>query len=309
MLRVPSSIIRLLDNPIESQTVTLWRTARKDPRRILDWFDYWRDREIEFRKDVLEMGDEAQRAYSQLEGIYRAINGVDPVRIYREGGDTVEKIFDNLSDFTRVVSGKHSNSLLVRGPGGIGKTYTIQDTLDKDETPYVILKGYSAPAAFYNYLHRHRDSLIILDDCDNIFDEKVGLNVLKAVLDTYDTRQVSWNSTTAVVDKKHFTFNGQIIFISNLSLRRLSGHLEALLTRIHVYSMDLTREDMVEKMKYIAGSCTYKKSTEEDRQIVVKFLEEKRDLIPTLNLRHYVKALDLMAFSRDRWGELLLSCL
>lgn len=43
----------------------------------------------------------------------------------------------------------------------------------------------------YMALFINRDKLIVFDDCDSVFGNIDSVNILKAALDSYDTRMVS----------------------------------------------------------------------------------------------------------------------
>lgn len=225
--------------------------------------------------------------------------------------ETTKKVtekFWTLRELTQMVGQGFSNSLLVCGPGGMGKSYTVLETLAEQDINYQMLRGFASPAAFYNFLYEHSDELIVIDDCDNIFKDMTGLNILKAVLETAEIRRVAWISPSPLVDIDQFDFTGRIIFLTNLNLTRLSKHMEALLTRVHVYRLDLTPGEVLQRMKHIAIHYEYKGVKKPDRLKVVRYIRDQHDHIPGLNIRHYVKALDLMLYSRTQWRKLLMEC-
>ena len=137
----------------------------------------------------------------------------------------VREKFQTMRELTTMVGRKFSNSLLICGPGGMGKSYTTVNTLVDLGIDFQMLRGYASPAAFYNFLHEHSDRLLVVDDCDNIFKDQVGLNMLKAVLETTEVRRVSWQTTSTVVSVDSFDFTGQIIFLTNLNPHLLSRHM------------------------------------------------------------------------------------
>jgi hypothetical protein len=93
--------------------------------------------------------------------------------------------------------------------------------------------------------------VLIYDDCDSVFKDDNAINVLKGALDTSKVREISWNSAAPLktigktsVPKK-FDFTGKIIFISNLSKKKISAALQ---TRAFMLEIALTKEDMISRM-------------------------------------------------------------
>lgn len=213
--------------------------------------------------------------------------------------------YQTLEELTRMVAGGFSNSLLVYGSGGTGKTHTVTSVLNTDGIDFAILRGYASPSAFYNFLYTHREGLVVIDDCDNIFKDATGLNILKAVLETDDVRRVSWETPSRVVIASTFEFTGQIIFLTNYNFTRLSGHMQALLTRVHAFCMNLEVDEVLARMKFMAMTVPYKEVSRNDRLVVYRFLRDAHAEIPHFNLRHYIKALDMLVFNRTGWRKLL----
>lgn len=133
----------------------------------------------------------------------------------------INERFDFMVEMVNMVLNAVSNSLVITGPGGLGKTSTVLRAVEGAGLEYVKLSGYSTPRGLYEFLFRNNGQLIVIDDCDAVFNTEVGVNVLKAALDSYDTRMVSWQGReTAAQDEdgaipRTFEFTGRVIFISN----------------------------------------------------------------------------------------------
>jgi hypothetical protein len=178
--------------------------------------------------------------------------------------------------------------LVVSGPPGVGKSFeveqaleygenamadvmgaltkTVSDSIDPDTPPaklehkekirYTMIGGHVAPLALYETLYRYSDSrsVVVFDDCDSVlFDEK-SLNLLKKALDSGSRRVLDWGSSALRNGDipERFTFNGSVIFISNIDFERpkvkssqLAEHLQAIMSR--VYYVDLTMHSMRDK--------------------------------------------------------------
>jgi DNA replication protein DnaC len=83
----------------------------------------------------------------------------------------------------------HKSSILV-GPPGLGKSYIVLKSLAEagreSERDYYTINGHITPAKLFAmlYLFRAKGQILVLDDCDNIFANEIGINILKAATDT-----------------------------------------------------------------------------------------------------------------------------
>jgi hypothetical protein len=118
--------------------------------------------------------------------------------------------------------------LSVSGAPGIGKTHTLdqevfQPAAKKGLIKYRAIKGATTPVQLVKVLYeqRTRESVTLMDDNDSIFEDRDALNVLKAALDSYPVRRISWLSSTDELDEdqKDFLFEGKVAFITNRNLK------------------------------------------------------------------------------------------
>jgi hypothetical protein len=140
---------------------------------------------------------------------------------------SINQKFDFMSNLIRMVIDDVTCSLVITGSGGLGKSTSVFKALkdaglvkDKD---FTLLKGYTTPRGFYEFLYRHNSELIVIDDCDSVFDTETGVNILKGALDSFDDRSICWQARESARDGEEdaipnkFEFTGRIIFISNRS--------------------------------------------------------------------------------------------
>lgn len=120
------------------------------------------------------------------------------------------------------------SGLCVSGAAGIGKTHTLDQEVfgpaqAAGKIKYRAIKGATTPVQLVKvlYEYRTRDSIVLMDDNDSIFEERDALNVLKAALDSYPVRRISWLSSTDELDEdmKDFLFEGRVAFITNRNLK------------------------------------------------------------------------------------------
>jgi hypothetical protein len=145
-------------------------------------------------------------------------------------------------------------SLIVSGPPGLGKSYTLKGAIDRhagdvdDENVFgnrVMdwVGGSISSVGLYKALSACRDGgVLVLDDCDDVFRDEVSLNLLKVALDSSKERVVSWRkeSTWLITDDipDRFDFQGHVCFITNIDFeaaiqtgRRDAEHFKALIDR------------------------------------------------------------------------------
>jgi hypothetical protein len=138
-------------------------------------------------------------------------------------------------------------SLLISGGAGIGKSWNIENVLVTARSSHKIrfehVKGKVTPLELFKLLYEFRGpkDVLLLDDSDMVFFREDSLNILKAALDTSEKRIITWRSNTLLLEDvpSKFTYEGSMIFISNLDFVRitrgapskLSDHLKAVMSR------------------------------------------------------------------------------
>jgi hypothetical protein len=151
-----------------------------------------------------------------------------------------------------VVTGQ-TPSLVITGEGGLGKTHTVNKTIEDlnlQPNEYITFKGYSTARGLYNTLFDNNGKLIIFDDCDSVLEDKIAINILKSALDSYETRKISWMAKMNKNDEypNQFEFTGRIIFISNKDRSKIDN---AILSRSLVVDVSMTPDEKIERMMFI----------------------------------------------------------
>lgn len=174
----------------------------------------------------------------------------------------------------------------------------VEETVKEHFEPgdFVIMKGYSSAAGLYEFLYTYRDKIIIFDDCDSVLKDGTAVNLLKAALDTYDERWVTWNTSSAAMNRSSaptaFLFTGSIIFISNMNVRKVD---EAVRTRCHKVDVSMTNEQRIERMRHVIGEVM------SDVELKLKhdalnLLDEYKDLTSNINFR---SLMDVISIRKD----------
>lgn len=214
-----------------------------------------------------------------------------------------EVMFNNLSALTRMVGRGIQPSLMVTGMAGMGKTHIVKNTLIemglKESTDFVHFKGRATAAGLFITLYQNSDNIIILDDCDSVFRDENAVNILKAALDSYDTRKISYISSKPLKDEwgdalpMHFEFTGKIIFISNIHQSNLD---DAIKSRSFVADISMTTEQLFTRMEQLIEKMEPNIPLPAKQQAIsiMRELNEKFEGV-SINLRSFIKAARICA--------------
>lgn len=239
--------------------------------------------------------------------------------------ETVEEIekklkirFDALATMTKATAMGVNRGMIVSGPAGLGKSFTVEDILKgRDRVTYV--KGYVRPMALYELLYnaRSKNSVIVFDDSDSVFGDDVSLNLLKGAMDTTDKRILSWLSQS--LDRmegdvpSEFEFEGGIIFITNMDFdamiatgNKMAAHFQALISRCHYIDLAMkTKMDYLVRIKQVvnAGMLAARGFNKSEVIQIIDFIEHNVENLRELSLRMVIKISDLFRME-DKWQEL-----
>ena len=191
-------------------------------------------------------------------------------------------VFSDLQQYVTLVGRRLIPALLITGQGGVGKSFTVTEILNKYGSKgkeYVIMKGRCTPAAMYKFLYNHYNQICVFDDCDSVFGSEDGMNVLKGALDSGNPREISWMTKGSdIVDTfgiesheeceqalaawsaenkgrdgtpSYYQFRGGVIFISNLTKRDIYKKDRAILSRCTVVDIVLRAKDVINRIETV----------------------------------------------------------
>jgi len=266
----------------------------------------------------IRRGDGAD-AMAALKVAYEARNAETDAEIDAR----ISERFDILDTLTEACVVGNARALIVSGPAGLGKSFTVEKRLsqwDPEGNNHVIVKGYVRATGLIKllYHYRHDNNVIVFDDADAIFFDDVSLNLLKAVCDTTERRSVSWMSEGKLIDDESaelvprtFDFDGTIIFISNYDFdamidkgHKLAPHLQAMVSRSHYIDLAMkTRRDYLVRIRQVIAQGMLSDLTELQRAQVMRFIDKNADNLRELSLRMALKLASLCKQS-DNWERL-----
>lgn len=207
-------------------------------------------------------------------------------------------MFSNLERLTKMVARGIQPSLLVTGGPGLGKTYLVKKTLTesglRESYDFVHFKGRSTAAGMFITLYQNSDKVIVFDDCDSIFKDADAVNMLKAALDSYDTRKISYLTSKPLKDEMgdpiptSFEFTGKVIFISNISQSAMD---EAIKSRSFVSDISMNTEQMFTRIEQLMTKMEpgIPVQAKESALQIMKRLNTKYSGVE-INLRSFIKA-------------------
>jgi hypothetical protein len=230
--------------------------------------------------------------------------------------------FEFVSEMVRMLAEGEQASVVVTGPGGLGKSFTVSDTLQRcglkdislvDDLPvgfvlnggntYRVIKGYSTPKGLYRTLFENREGVIVFDDCDSVLKDPVSLNLLKAALDSYDKRVISWRADIRDEDlPTSFLFNGRVVFISNLSSNAID---QAIITRSMAVDLSMTAKQKVERMQWLLSKDDFMPEYEMlYKQDALDLISSIVENVKELSLRTLIQVTKIRKAGGPRWRDL-----
>lgn len=262
---------------------------------------------------------------------FRAIGGDEAQEQHREETEAeiqhrLERRFHALKKMTAATALGVNKGLVVSGPAGLGKSYTVEESVRaaeaSDGITVTTIKGFVRATGLYKTLYENRNpgSVIVFDDADSVLLDDVSLNLLKSALDTTDERWLHWSAETRMETEdgeplpRSFEFQGQVIFITNIDFEqqiekgtKLAPHLEALLSRSHYLDLDIrTKKDYIVRIKQVLSYGMLRKEglNREQEAEVIEFIETNSHRLRELSLRMAHKIGTMLKMDPAGWRDL-----
>jgi len=237
---------------------------------------------------------------------------------------SIDERFDILTDFVTMVAKRNVPSAVITGSGGLGKTHTVLAALAAaglkniddlevgavmdealQESTFLMVKGFSTAKALYRTLYENQNRVIVFDDCDSIQKDADAVNILKAALDSYESRTISWNSESPFGKEdalpRSFKFYGGVVFISNLPMYKVP---QALISRCLAADVSMTREEIIQRMTTIVKAGEFLPAVDMEVKLeCLEYLAEVSKLpeVQALNLRSLIKTVNIRLSVPSNW--------
>ena len=230
--------------------------------------------------------------------------------------------FEFVSDMVRMLAQGIQASVIVTGPGGLGKSFTVMEALNTaglmditlvDDLPvgfslnggktFRVIKGYSTAKGLYRTLYENREGVVVFDDCDSVLRDPVSLNLLKAALDSYDKRVISWRADIRDEDLPNsFLFNGRVVFISNQSSNSID---QAIITRSMAVDLSMTTTQKIERMRWLISKEDFMPEYEIDyKNDAIELIASIMNNVKELSLRTLIQVTKIRKAGGPRWHDL-----
>jgi hypothetical protein len=174
-------------------------------------------------------------------------------------------------------STKNYDGFLMIGEGGLGKTIltinSVKENFNPEEWEYS--NGYTTPLALYEFLYLNRNKkVIIIDDVEGIFNNKLSLSILKGVLWESEGKRICQYSSKSEKAKmpEKFVMKAKIIILCNNIPRENDISTRATLTRVIIYKMNLTFQ---QKIKICKEFVAKENVSEEIKRKVFEIIDSK----------------------------------
>jgi replicative DNA helicase len=236
--------------------------------------------------------------------------------------------FEILDEMTTAATNGDIRAMIVSGPPGVGKSFGVERIIEKaclfDQISGTrlraeVVKGSASAIGLYKTLYKYSDTncVVVFDDCDSILLDDVALNLLKGALDSGKKRKISWLSESSALRREgvpeSFTFNGSVIFITNLKFdslksQKLKDHLEALQSRCHY--LDLTLDsvrDKILRIRQVSQDTDLFEDMDLNREAqeeVIDFMHDNQNKLREISLRMAIKIAQLRKSFPLKWKEM-----
>lgn len=263
-----------------------------------------------------------------------------PEETFEQRSVRIRSRYNTLERMAHRVASGGIPALIVSGPPGLGKSYTIEQVMKErelmdastlaaeDVAQYAeagqkmfdsISGAITAPGLIISLWNmRNPGCVLLLDDTDDVFRDETCLNILKAVLDSSETRRVSYRKRASWMDEMgiptSFEFKGTVVFCTNidfeLAIRKGSSmgpHFQALIDRSLYLGLGMrSTEDYIARIRHVAledGMLTRGGLTQEQAEEIVTFVEENADRFYGLSLRLIHQIAICYKEDRSNWKE------
>ena len=231
---------------------------------------------------------------------------------------SINQRFGFVTDMVNMVAQGDQASVIICGPGGLGKSHTVMTalknkgfadiTLSEDEASnskksYTVVKGYSTAKGLYRALFENRDGVLVFDDCDSVLKDPVSVSLLKSALDSYSRRIITWRADFKDDELPNsFLFKGRVVFISNMSSQAMD---QAIITRSLCVDLSMTTEQKVERMQHLIGNDDFMPEYDvRHKQEAMQLIATVQDKVKELSLRTLIQCTKIRKANTRNWAEL-----
>lgn len=229
--------------------------------------------------------------------------------------------FSFVETVVKMVATGDQASAVITGEGGLGKSYTVLQTLaacglrdageplvgvqPNPKTTFIQIKGFSTAKGLYRTLYENNGRTIVFDDIDSILKDAVALNILKGALDSYERRVITWGAESRMGDDelpKSFEFTGRIIFISNMNQNKID---QAIRSRSILIDLSMTTDQKIERMETLIANTEFMPTYDRSVKLeALALISELKNQIREINLRTLITVAKIRNSAGENWKDL-----
>lgn len=227
--------------------------------------------------------------------------------------------FNFLHDVVTMVASGIQASAMITGKGGIGKSHNVLSALKKagyadlqdleiganpGKNTFIQIKGFSTAKNLFRTLYEYNNSVLVMDDIDSVLKDPIAVNILKAALDSYDKRVITWGSEMRGDDElpRSFVFTGRVIFISNLDQNKID---QAIRSRSMCIDLSMTLDQKLERMDALVEMEDFMEEYEYDHKIdAMSVIRQFKDSARDINLRTLISVTKIRSTDNPKWIDL-----
>ena len=230
--------------------------------------------------------------------------------------DPAFALFNNLRQYIYFVTKKNAKGVIIHGPPGMSKTYTVKRSFHfsglKPKIHYSVEKGSTLSLqSVYDLLYVNRKRILVLDDFDIPLQNPDMVNLLKAATDSYGRRELSLPREKTITSDKNesmpvaperFIFDGKIIIITNLEKNYIDSALRSRMPTVRVsFDEKQVMNNIKETLAYIHPSVDIERK-KEVLNYIAELTKKKKDL--DISWRTYQSAVDARVGIPEVWKDM-----
>jgi hypothetical protein len=231
---------------------------------------------------------------------------------------------EHIPQFTRMVAERKAVAFLICGDPGVGKSFEVEKTLKEyTNLTWSVYGGDISPIGLYKTLYENKNGIIVFDDIDAVFSNKVAANILKNALNSKLERRVDYLKRNYELFDAHglseydchqiyletktypnsFQYNGGCIFISNNELRNINSAVRD--RSIAEIVVKLTNEEILQRIANIIEDISPELSLNTKYEVLSWLYEKSKMSNKKLSIRSFTKALVYRIEAPYNWKELI----
>lgn len=236
----------------------------------------------------------------------------------------LDETMDDIYDISRAVAAGAFNSLLISGRAGTGKTFNVEKAMQDEGLvegdDWIKVSGALSTIMMYKKMYQFKDKVLVFDDCDAVFSNEDGRNILKAALDTKKIRNISYmkklkmlydpkdfeqdpegefNAVESGLIPNRFNFSGRVIFISNLQKQKLDPD-GAIRSRSILVDVNPDNATLMERLKVLLPHLEPRDMPLKDKEEIYEFMQSAKDV----SMRTFVKAAGFKMANMGNWKRM-----